>query len=345
MNFLFVTWAGGGNVTPVVGLATRLLTRGHDVKVASPNDLHDRFAAAGVEDEVFAFDPGAVLSVIEREAPDVVIVDFMMPTWMSQTEASGRPWVALVHTLYDGVAAGIITAFTTLDAINDERRALGLDVLGDAPALLDRAARVLITAPAELDEAVDLPANTAHIGTILEEAGPDAGWAPPWPDRPLVVVSPGTTPGLGEERLIERALAAVSGSNLHALISVAPHVDQSAFDVPANAALIGYVRHAAVLPHADAVVTHAGLGSITAALAHGLPLLCVPLDRDQPHNAERVVAVGAGESLAVEASAEAYRDAIGRVLNDDRYRAVAARLAAEYDPSAELAIGELEALG
>jgi UDP:flavonoid glycosyltransferase YjiC (YdhE family) len=342
MKVLFVTWAGGGNSTPVLGLATRLIARGHRVGVASPDDMSPRFAAAGVDYDVFERDQ--VVALIEGEGPDLVVVDFMMPSWMSQAEASSVPWVALVHTLYDRMAAGLLTAFTTLDAINDERNTLGLDALDDASALLDRAARVLITAPAALDAATSLPANTVHVGTILEDPGPDAAWVPPWPDRPLVVMSPGTTPGLDEGPVIERMLAAVDGKPLRVLVNVGAHLDTSAIAVPDNAALVGYVRHAAVMPHADAVVTHAGLGSICAALSHGLPLVCIPLDRDQPHNAERVVAVGAGVSLSREASPDELWSALDRVLADDRYRAAAAPFAREYDASASLAIGELESL-
>ena len=64
--------------------------------------------------------------------------------------------------------------------------------------------------------------------------------------------------------------------------------------LPPNATRTGYVRHGAVLPHADLVIDHAGLGTVLAALAHGLPQLCVPLGRDQPANAAAVSRTGAG---------------------------------------------------
>ena len=54
------------------------------------------------------------------------------------------------------------------------------------------------------------------------------------------------------------------------------------------------VPHAAVLPSVDVVVSHAGLGTVTAALAHGVPLVCHPFGRDQHLNAQRVEAVGRG---------------------------------------------------
>ena len=68
----------------VLGLATRLLGRGHKVKVASPDDMTPRFAAVGVDYEVIPWEPGRVRALIERESPTVAVVDFMMPSWKAR---------------------------------------------------------------------------------------------------------------------------------------------------------------------------------------------------------------------------------------------------------------------
>jgi len=66
-----------------------------------------------------------------------------------------------------------------------------------------------------------------------------------------------------------------------------------------------------------------------------VPLIVVPLGRDQPDNAARVVHTGAGIRLPKNASADALRAAISQITEDPRYRAaaraMAARLAAERD--------------
>ena len=338
MKYLFVTWAGGGNSTPVLGLSTRLLQRGHRVTVVSPDDASPRFNAVGVEYEVL----DSVLAAIERHRPDAVIVDFMIPAWMTDAEASGVPWVALVHTLYDRVAVGILTAFTTLEQINEQRAQLALDSLADASELLDRASAVLVTAPRELD--TEVPTNGTHVGAILEEVGPDVGWRPPLGDDPLVVVSLGTTQGLDDERVTGEVLDAVGNLPIRVLLNAPAHVDVSAFTLPANTAVQGYVRHAAVMPHAAAMVTHAGLGSISAALSFGRPLVCIPLGRDQHHNAERVAATGVGVALPTEAPASAVRAAVEQVLTDPSFANAAQRFVAGYDPTAQLAIDALESL-
>jgi UDP:flavonoid glycosyltransferase YjiC (YdhE family) len=104
------------------------------------------------------------------------------------------------------------------------------------------------------------------------------------------------------------------------------------------------VRHADVLPHCSAVITHGGHGTVLKALIAGVPLVVVPLGRDQPDNAARVVHAGAGTRLRKKASVSALRAATARVIEDPRYRAaagrMASRLAAERDDN--LAVDELE---
>jgi UDP:flavonoid glycosyltransferase YjiC (YdhE family) len=101
-----------------------------------------------------------------------------------------------------------------------------------------------------------------------------------------------------------------------------------------------------VLPHASLVVTHAGLGTVSAALAFGVPMVCLPLGRDQPLTAARVEAVGAGRILAPAAPVETVRAAIADVLADGRYRAAAEGLGTEIQAGIreERALHEVERL-
>ena len=343
MKCLFVTWAGGGNSTPVIGLATRLIGLGHEVQVVSPDDSTARFAEISVPYEVMAREPMAVRTAIEHAEPDVVVVDFMMPAWLSEAESSGVPAVALVHTLYDRIAAGLLTAFTTLDAINAGRRQLGLAPLAAAPDLLDHLDRVLVTSYADLEAApVPETTNVRYVGAILEEPATDSGWQPP--GAPLVVASLGTTPGLDDHVVLPNLLEGVASMPVHVLLNAGAHLDATTLSPPDNVTVARYIRHAAVMPHASAVVTHAGLGVTLAALSHGLPMVAIPLGRDQPATARRVEEVGAGVALPVDASPSDLRDVLGSVLEDPAYRASAQRFASEYDPTASIAIRELEAL-
>jgi MGT family glycosyltransferase len=170
--------------------------------------------------------------------------------------------------------------------------------------LLDDADGVIVTTVPELDQpAGAVPANVRYIGPLIEDAGPDAGWRPAVSGVPLVVVSLGTTP-MGEAPVVQRVLDALADEPVQAVATIGDHLDAGTFTVPSNATIVPYVRHAALFPHARVVVSHAGLGTVSAALIHGVPLVCIPLGRDQPANAAHVEAAGAGYTVASTASTD-----------------------------------------
>jgi UDP:flavonoid glycosyltransferase YjiC (YdhE family) len=129
-------------------------------------------------------------------------------------------------------------------------------------------------------------------------------------------------------------------------VNLGEHLDPDDFRAPSNTHLCGYVQHTAVFPHAALIVNHAGLGSIVAALTFGLPMLCLPIGRDQPTNARAVEALGAGRVLSPEAPPEEVRDAIVELLASPGYRHVAMRVAAAQHArrGPESAVEELEQL-
>ena len=71
-------------------------------------------------------------------------------------------------------------------------------------------------------------------------------------------------------------------------------------------------------------------------LAAGVPMVCIPMGRDQDGTAARVVSQGAGIQLPPSASATEIHEAIRAVLDDEEYRAAAGRvasvLAKEHQP-------------
>jgi UDP:flavonoid glycosyltransferase YjiC (YdhE family) len=95
------------------------------------------------------------------------------------------------------------------------------------------------------------------------------------------------------------------------------------------------------------VVTHAGHGTVIKSLAAGVPVVAIPLGRDQLDNAARVVHHGAGLRLKPKASAEAIATAVRRVIDEPSFRANAQRLAdaIAVETAEDRAAEELEALG
>jgi UDP:flavonoid glycosyltransferase YjiC (YdhE family) len=102
-----------------------------------------------------------------------------------------------------------------------------------------------------------------------------------------------------------------------------------------------------VLPHADAVITHAGNNTVTECFRFGCPMLCLPIFWDQHDNAARVEETGFGRRLdtyhfADAELAAALDDLLGDDARHERLAAVSRRLAAA--PGTERAAELIEAV-
>ena len=87
--------------------------------------------------------------------------------------------------------------------------------------------------------------------------------------------------------------------------------------------------HSELLKEAAAAVTHAGHGTVIRALAAGVPVVCMPMGRDQKENAARVEFRRAGVRIGPTASASKIRQALREVLASPVYRDSARRLGEE----------------
>ena len=137
LHYLFVTWEGGGNVSPVLGLAARLVGRGHRVTVlAEPclqarvdaigaaflpfkevltrvdsnevllNDWQQRTPPAALKHtmDVLMFGPSKSIAaqvnkVIDTVDIDILVADWLLPSALIPGEAKGMPTVALIHCI------------------------------------------------------------------------------------------------------------------------------------------------------------------------------------------------------------------------------------------------------
>ncbi len=314
-----------------------------------------------------------VLEELDREAADVVVVDTMIPSAGFGAEAAGVPSAIVMHGPYmvpraevpplgtgfmpatgslgrlrDRSAAALALAVfrTGLPALNEARGEFGLAPLRDGLDLMGNASRVLVCSSPSYDFAPGaVPANVRYVGPQLDDAtGADSGnpWAVP-SGRPLVLVGLSSTV-MRQEGLMQRAADALGQLPVQGLITTGPAVDPALIAAPPNVTVTQWVRHADVLPHCSAVITHGGHGTVMKALIAGVPLVVVPLGRDQPDNAARVVHAGAGIRLRKNARVSAVRAATARVIEEPRYRAAAGRMASRLaaERNDNLVVDELE---
>jgi MGT family glycosyltransferase len=172
----------------------------------------------------------------------------------------------------------------------------------------------------------------------------------PTDDRPLVYVTFGSVapsmeffPGLYRD-----AIGALGSLPLRLLVTVGRDRDPAALGpLPPNVRVERWVAQADLMPHVAAMVCHGGSGTVTMGLAGGVPMAVLPLFADQPWNAERVDALGAGIDLGGgPAGIAGLREAVVRLTGDPSYRSSAQRIAAEMRalPPVDAAVGVLRGL-
>lgn len=75
------------------------------------------------------------------------------------------------------------------------------------------------------------------------------------------------------------------------------------------------------LPQTRILITNGGYGSVTQALAYGVPLICAGATEDKKDTAARMASVGAGIDLGSDCpSVEQVRTAVGEILREETYR-------------------------
>jgi MGT family glycosyltransferase len=317
---------------------------------------------------------------IDGERPDVVVADALMPGALVAAEAAGIPRVVLFHMpeylpgpgrpaagpgflprtdllgrLRDGVMTRLflrqLNAY--LPRYNAARRASGLAPLGTAEELVAQYhgadLRLMQTSQAFDFPITPPPSNLRYVGPVLDDPDWTGEWRSPWPEpdaRPLVVASLSST--FQDQRdPLQRIIAALGTLPVRGLVTLGPAMAGETFDVPANVVAVASAPHARVFPHAAAIITHAGHGTVMRALVSGVPLLCLPMGRDQDDNAARVLARGAGLRLKPSARPPRIAAAVRRLLDEPGFRANAERLGRiiQDDVAADRAVQELEAVG
>ena len=151
-----------------------------------------------------------------------------------------------------------------------------------------------------------------------------------WPHhRPTVYVTLGTV--YNSSALLATILEALAAEPIDLLMTVGPGEDPEQLGPqPANVHIACWIPQDEVLPHCDAVITHGGYGTVSAALRNGLPLVVVPISADQPLNARRCRELGVSTTVAAdERTPDRIRAATLDVLGDPTYRQAAQRIAAE----------------
>jgi MGT family glycosyltransferase len=314
------------------------------------------------------------LAAIDAFGPDVVVSQELLLGSMAAAEARGLPLALLAANIWSlptmpgapPFGAGMLPATSDeeramhamvgqmgrgffqagLPDLNAARAALGLPPLGDLFEQLNVARAILLATSKAFDFAPEaLPAPFAHVGPYLA----DPAWVEPFPapsgGAPLVVVSFSSL-YQAQEPVLRAILTALGQLPVRGVVTTGPTIDPAEFAAPDNVAVVRSASHGDLLKGAALFVTHAGHGSTLRPLMAGVPLLCLPMGRDQHDNAARVAHRGAGLTLPADAGPDQIAAAVRRLLDEPAFKAAAETLGAAIraDEAARDAAAALEAL-
>lgn len=252
--------------------------------------------------------------------------------------------------MQDAIRDQIVAYFDRwLPQVNAARLALGLAPLASFAEHPLRYARYFLATARSFDFApAVLPANVAYAGPLIGEPAWAAPWRSPWPaddPRPLVAVCFSTS-FQNHAGVLQRIADALGTLPFRAVLTLGDTIGADELRAGENVALVHSAPHDALMAAADLVVTHGGHGTVMRALAHRLPMLVIPLGRDQNDNAVRVTERQAGLAVPADAPVSAIADALRRLHSDRRYaegaRKLGDRVAAEA--AASPLVAELEML-
>jgi UDP:flavonoid glycosyltransferase YjiC (YdhE family) len=310
--------------------------------------------------------------LIERFDPEAVVADILTVAAALAAEVTGRRWATLIpHVLptpepgFPPYSIGARLPRTRMgramwrrfdplltggleqgrEQLNDSRARVGLPPLSHVHGGISRELAIVATFPQ-----LEYPRETSQpcvrvTGPLLWEQ-PFGPVEPPPGAAPLVLVAPSTAQD-PEQRMLRAALAGLAGEPVRVLATTNRRKPPVPIDVPPNARLVDWLSYAQTMPMCDAVISHAGHGTLMRALASGVPVVACPAAGDMNENAARVSWAGAGVALPRRLTTpRGIRLALRRLLGDERYARKAAELRewAARNDGAAAAAAEVEAL-
>jgi UDP:flavonoid glycosyltransferase YjiC (YdhE family) len=163
---------------------------------------------------------------------------------------------------------------------------------------------------------------------------------------PLVLIAPSTAQD-PEHELLKAALKGLADAPVRVLATWNRRLPPRPLPVSENAKIVEWVSYSKTMPKCDAVVCHAGHGTLVRALASGCAVVACPHTGDMNENAARLDWAGAGVRLPRRfVSPRPLRLAVERALGEPSIRARARELSAwaERHDAADLAAGLVERL-
>jgi UDP:flavonoid glycosyltransferase YjiC (YdhE family) len=295
---------------------------------------------------------GETLSLVRSLDPDVVVADILTLGPALAAELCDVRWATLIPHVYpEGEldfpiyslgarlprsrvgralwrhAQGPIGKGLELGRVelNRVRAQLGLSALNYFHGGISRELAIVATFP-QLEYPRRWPAHVHVVGPLM--------WEPPSEDvrlppgvAPLVLIAPSTAQD-PDQRMLRAALRGLADAPLRVIATWNRRPPSPPLSTPANARIVEWLSYSRTMPLCDAVVCHAGHGTLARALACGCAVVACPALGDMNENAARLDWAGAGVRVPHRFTCpRPLRLAVERALAEPSIRAHAAALA------------------
>jgi UDP:flavonoid glycosyltransferase YjiC (YdhE family) len=356
MRTLFSSTPGDGHINPLVPLATALAADGHQVAFATSAEHAPKLRTQGFTWFECGPDSDTLTSRLVPhlgDLPALASPDYF-PFVISRRYAIGdardrvtdletivRKWQPdlLIFESCD-LATPIVSAVTGIPAVHHSfGRAFAPACYAQSMPYMDpvwerfgagrpsplcgmyESNRFVDICPRSIQSTGASPSACVLAMSPAAPAPPEP--APRWmarlPDRPSVYVTLGTVFNrLQEFRVFLEAFAEME---LNVIMTIGHDNDPAELGTPpTNVIIERFVAQDQLLPYVNAMVTHAGSGSMLASLSHGVPMLMLPRAADQYENASACSSFGVARVLTpAMVTPDRLAEELRLVLSDETY--------------------------
>jgi MGT family glycosyltransferase len=221
--------------------------------------------------------------------------------------------------------------------------------------MLYRHLYLTITPPSYQFPEFSLPPHSYSLQSLGFDRSSDEGlpdWVREMDDQPTVYATLGTV--YQDREIFQAILDGLGGEPVNLIMTLGRNRDTTQFGPqPPNVHIEQYIPQTLLFPYCDMAITSGSYNTHTSALAHGLPLLVIPISDTQPFHALRCVDLGVGLALTrpgqyekvlagrrKDLSPETVREAVYQILRSPSYRQQAQRIQEEVQslPDPETAV-------
>ncbi|MER5409952.1 macrolide family glycosyltransferase [Streptomyces sp. NPDC002769] len=362
-------FADFGHVAPSLGVARALIAGGHRVTYVVDERYAGLVEEAGARAVTYtsargefyrAADPApgqlaaegyallvdtvrtvfpAALTALAQDPPDAVLYDFEN---VAPGRVAARVLDALPVQMFPSHAANETFSLRAqmwdrADPVMAKGAGVLIEFMGEHGIGLDEMSRYgtewdehnLVFLPRDFQiEGDTFDDRFAFVGPMVTEA-PAGRWSPPADGRRTALVSLGTESG-DRGDFFRTCAQAFDPASWHVVMTLGHGADRAQLGpLPPHVEVHEWLPHPAVLPHADVLVCHAGMGSLMEALYFATPVVAIPRAHELGLSARRLEECGVGRTLSrTGLDADILADTVNGLLTDPRTPAALRRMRA-----------------